>query len=409
MGVFRREVRAIGDIGQPLIPSRADATRTAGVIVTADTAMTLSAVWACVRIRADLVSTLPLEAFRVVGGEPRPMDDPPLLANPGGEGITTEDWLYQTQVSLDLRGNAFGVVAARDGMQFPTQIELVHPDLCNVSRSPSGALVYRIAGSKIASSDVYHEKQFMSPGGILGLSPVTYAARSMGIALAAEKFGADWFQDGAHPSAVLTTDRPVDEGQAKTIKQKFIEAVRGTREPVVLGLGMKYQAISVSANESQFLETMRWGVQQVARIYGVPPEMIAGDSGNSMTYANVEQRAIDFLTYGIGPTLARRERAFSRLLPPRQIVRYNLKALLRADAETRFKTHAIGIAGKFMDPDEARHEEGLPPLTDAQKAVLELVPLTVTPSGSPKSLPVPGKPQTDVGADEPDADDKPAA
>ena len=400
MGIFSKtELRSIGDIGQPLLPSRADARQTAGVIVTPDTAMTLGAVWACVRLRADLVSTLPLDAYRMVGGQPVPMDAPPLLANPGGQGVSTEDWFYQTQVSLDLRGNAFGVVATRDGMGYPTQIELVHPDLCRVSRNADGELVYRIAGSTVATADVYHERQFLSPGNPLGLSPVTYAARSMGMALAAEKFGADWFQDGAHPSSVLTTDQKIDESQARTIKNRFIEAVRGNREPVVLGAGIKYQAISVAANESQFLEAMRWGVQQIARVYGVPAELIGGDTARGMAYVNVEQRSSDFLTYGIGPTLTRRERAFSRLLPPRQEVRYNLKALLRADAETRFKTHAIGIAGKFLTPDEARHEENMPPLNDEQQKVLDLIPLTVTPMGAVKVLPPGAPPKTSPAVD----------
>lgn len=401
MGLFsRRESRNIGDIGNPLIPQRPDGRTTAGVIVTADTAMTLSAVWACVRLRADLVSTLPLVPYRLSAGEPVEIPAPQLLTAPGGEGISTEEWLYQTQVSLDLRGNAYGIVTARDGFGFPLTIELVHPDLVLVGRdSVTGRPVYRIAGKEYAPADVYHERQFTAPGNLLGLSPVMYHARALGVALAAEKFGADWFADGAHPSSVLTTDQKVDESQAKTIKNRFIEAIRGSREPLVLGSGVKYQAIQVSPNESQFLETMRYSSEQVGRIYGVPPEMIGGSSGNSMTYANVEQRSIDFLTYGIGPTLVRRERALSRLLPSRQFVRYDLKALLRTDVETRYKSHAIGIAAKFLDPDEARHEEGLPALTDAQKKVLELIPMTVSPTGLPKSVIVKGKPQEDVTAE----------
>lgn len=409
MGVFSgpRERRNVGDIGNPLIPQRPDGRTTAGILVTADSAMTLSAVWACVRLRADLVSTLPLQAFRqnlgpgsgtlAITSDPTPISLPSLLLAPGGEGITPEEWLYQTQVSLDLRGNAFGIIQERDGYGFPQTIELVHPDAVLVSRDPlTGRPVYRIFGREYAREDVYHERQFTTAGNLLGLSPVSYHARSIGIGLAVEKFGADWFADGAHPSSVLSTDQKVDETQAKTIKQRFIEAIRGTREPLVLGSGVKYTAIQVSPNESQFLETMRYSSEQVGRIYGVPPEMIGGSSGASMTYANVEMRSLDFLTYGIGPTFIRRERALSRLLPARQFVRYDLKAFLRTDTENRYKTHAIGIAAKFLDPNEARHEEGLPPLTEDQKALLELVPLTISPNGTPKAVLIPGKPEEDL-------------
>lgn len=401
MGVFSGgERRYIGDIGNPLIPQRPDGRTTAGVVVTADSAMTLSAMWACVRLRADLASTLPLLPYRDVNGEAVQITPPPLLAAPGGERMCLEEWLYQTQVSLDLRGNSFGVIVARDGLGFPKQIELVHPDLVNVAQLPSGELRYRIAGKDIAAEDVYHERQFTVPGQILGLSPVLYHARTIGVGLAAEKFGADWFSDGAHPSSVLMSDQKIDESQARTIKARFTAALRGNREPAVLGAGLKYQAIQVSANESQFLDTMRYSVAQVARIYGIPPEMVGGSSGSSMTYANIEQRSIDFLVYGIGPTLVRRERAFSRMLPTRQYVRYDLKALLRTDAETRYRTHALGIAAKFLTPDEARHDENLPPLTAEQKAVLELVPLAVAPSGKPKDAPLGDSASPDLAAGE---------
>jgi HK97 family phage portal protein len=393
VGIFtgRRaaEQRNIGDIGNPLIPQRPDSRTTAGIIVTPDSALTLSALWRCVTLRADMASTLPIDAYRSVGDVDIKITKPGLLRSPGGATMSPEEWFYATQVSLDLRGNAYGIYATVDGFGYPTAIELLHPDQVLVKRDKDGHRVYLVNGKQVDATRMYHERQFTFPGNLTGLSPVSYHARTLGIGLAAEKFGADWFNDGAHPSSVLMTDRSVDDSQAKTIKAKFVEAVRGTREPLILGLGVKYQAIQVAPNESQFLETMRYGAVQVARIFGVRPERIGESGGSSMTYANVEQAGIDDLTYGFGPMFARREAAFSRMLPSQQFVRYNLKALLRADAETRFKTHAIGIAGKFWTPDEARAEEGEPPLTKAQKDELGLIPLTVTPMGMPKALPNP--------------------
>jgi phage portal protein BeeE len=115
--------------------------------------------------------------------------------------------------------------------------------------------------------------------------------------------------------------------------------------------------------------------------------MVGGESGGSMTYANVEQRNIEFLTYSVAPWLKRIEDAMFPLLPGAKYVRFNTGALLRTDLATRYQAHAVGIAAKFLTPDEARAFEEMPPLTAAQKALLELVPLEVTPSGKPKSVP----------------------
>jgi HK97 family phage portal protein len=141
----------------------------------------------------------------------------------------------------------------------------------------------------------------------------------------------------------------------------------------------------VSPEESQFLATQKLGVAEIARIYGVPPEMIAAEAGNAMTYANVEQRGIDFLTYSIQPWLTRIESAISALLPGGKHVRFDPSVLLRTDLETQMKATAIGIASKQLMPDEARAMRDQPPLTTEQKAFLELVPLTVSPTGLPKS------------------------
>lgn len=384
-----RESRSIGDQGNPLIPSRTDARGTAGVVVTTDTALTHSTVWACVRLRADIVSTLPITTFRTDGNGRRiEFPNPPVIVNPGGSTLDRHEWLYASQVSLDLRGNAFGRILARDGFGFPKVVELLHPDMVSVNLDrQTGRLVYRVAGAIVAGEDIWHERANSFPGAPLGLSVIEYAARTIGVALAAEKFGADWFGDGAHPSSVLTTDQRVDESQAKTIKNRFMSAMRGNREPLVLGNGVKYEAIQVSPDESQFLETMGYSTQQVCRFFGVPPELVGGESGSSMTYSNVEQRSIDFLTYGIGPTLVRREAALSRMLPAGQSAIFDVNALLRTDLETRYKASAIGIAAKFLDPDEVRHDEGRLPLTAKQKATLALVPLEVTPAGTPKLLP----------------------
>jgi HK97 family phage portal protein len=133
----------------------------------------------------------------------------------------------------------------------------------------------------------------------------------------------------------------------------------------VLDNGAKYKPITIAPEESQFLETTKANVAAVARIYGVPPEMIAGEVGNSLTYANVEQRSLDFLTYGVTPWLVRLERAISALLPRGQFVKFNAGALLRTTTKARYEAHEIGIRAGFLTVNEARALEDLPPLEEA--------------------------------------------
>jgi HK97 family phage portal protein len=219
-----------------------------------------------------------------------------------------------------------------------------------------------------------------------GLSPVKYAALAINREAAIQQFAYGYFNDAPHPTSVLTSDQPVNQEQARTLKERLMATVIG-REPLILGAGLQFKPLSVSPEESQFLATQRLGVAEICRIYGVPPEMVAAEAGNSMTYANVEQRGIDFLTYSIQPWLSRLETAISSLLPGGKHVRFDPNVLLRTDFHTRVNATAIAIASHQLLPDEARAMNDLPPFTDEEKALADLVPMTVSPSGRPLSLP----------------------
>jgi HK97 family phage portal protein len=208
----------------------------------------------------------------------------------------------------------------------------------------------------------------------------------MGVDLSSRKFANDFFEGGGIPKAVLTTDQKVDQTQAKTVKDRLMAAFRG-REPLVLGAGLRYEMISVKPEESQFLKTQEANVAQIARFFGVPPEMVGGSGGHSMTYANVEQRSLDFLTYSLAPWLKRVEDALSPLLPNPQYVKFRVEDLLRTDAHTRAQVDMFQIAAKVKTPTEVRDGYGLPPMTDAQKAEANMVPLGIGPLGRPTALP----------------------
>jgi HK97 family phage portal protein len=207
------------------------------------------------------------------------------------------------------------------------------------------------------------------PGRVLGLSPIGAFSMTIEAGIYAQRFGRDFLADDGIPKAVLETDQTVDEPKAKIIKERFMLASRG-RSPVVLGAGTKYKPITVTPEESQILQSIKANATIIASIYGVRPERIGGESGNSMTYANVENQAIADL-HDLQPYLTKLEGPFSSLLPRPQYVRFNLDSLLRADTKTRYETHAIALDKKFKTVDEVRKLEDMPPLTDEQKAEIQ--------------------------------------
>ena len=393
MSLFRREVRQWTP--EPVVPPF-PGTQIGAAVPTMDSSLRVSAVWACVRLIADTISMMPMHAYTLKEGVRVPVDDPPLLLQPGGDA-NLPDWLYMLVVSLMLRGNAFGRITKLGSDGYPQQIELLNPDVLNVRSDPNtGRLVVSDRNGEI--TNLWRMAAYRMPGHKLGLSPIAYAAITLSTDAEVQKFGLGYFRDALHPASVLTSDQAITQEDARTLSERLAEKV-GKREPLVLGAGLKYAPLSVSPNESQFLDTQKYTVATIARIFGVPPEMIAAESGNSMTYSNVEQRAIDFLTYSIQPWLTRIESALSALMPGRRHPRFDTSVLLRTDFETTMRATAIGIASKQMAPDEARAIRDEPPLTAEQKKELEMVPLTVSVTGRPTAVSASHPPDVNLEAD----------
>jgi HK97 family phage portal protein len=267
-------------------------------------------------------------------------------------------------VSLLLRGNAYGLITARTGAAMrPAQVELVHPDLMTVTVLPDGRVEYRYRGDVVDLDDLWHVRAFTFPGLPAGLSPVEYARQTIGLGLATARFGVQFFEEGAAPAGLLTTDQHLNREQATQLKQSFTDVTRGKREPVVLGEGTTFQTISVSPTDAAWVESQRFTVSDVARVFGVPPEMVGGEAGNSLTYGNVEGRALDYLRYSVNPWLVRLETALGDLLPRGQYVKFNADGLLRSTTQERYAAYAVALDKGFLTVDEVRALEDRPPLT----------------------------------------------
>ncbi|MEU0634391.1 phage portal protein [Streptomyces sp. NPDC005989] len=329
-------------------------------------ALRLAPVYAATRLLSDSVAAMPLKSYLGDGSARRPIASPQIFTRPAAVG-TRYDWLHRCMTSLTLRGNAYGLVVAHDASGWPTQVEWLHPDDVHVEDNYAAVPVWYYKSRRLDPGQMFHIPAYTLPGQILGLSPVAYFATTTDTALLAEQFGHDWFANGSTPAAVLETDREISKETAGILKARFKEAAEG-RDIVALGLGTKYRPISVPANESQFLETIKASANQIAAIYGVPPEKIGGETGGSLTYATVEQNSIDLLTWTLRPWLARLEEALSTLRPPAEDVRFNADAMLRTDTLTRYQTHRIARVIGLNSIDELRLLEDLEPLPNGQGA-----------------------------------------
>jgi HK97 family phage portal protein len=346
-----RDLFRIGDI--PV------STTYSAVPVTPSSAMQHSAVWASVNLIAGSISTLPLAAYR--RGERDPLPDlPPILRAPSA-GWSLPDFLYATLQSLLVRGNAYGLIVDRASAGLlPAQVELLAPDRVGVETS--SRIIWRIDGQEVDPASIWHVKAFTAPGNVLGLSPIAHARQAVGLGIAAERYAARFFGESAIPSGVLTSDQDIKQERADQLKARWREAHAGHRDIAVLGNGARFQAVTIPPEEAQFLESSRANVATIARYFGVQPELIGGESGGSLTYANVEQRALEFLTFGLRPWLVRLEVALSALLSSTTTVKFNAAALVRTDLLTRYQAHESAIRAGWKLRSEVRELEDLPPI-----------------------------------------------
>ena len=348
------------------IPDRASSN---APIVTGDTALRHSGVWGCLRLRADLVSTMPIDVYRKTAGMQVEMPSPAVLVTPDGENDITE-WMYSSQFDGDRFGNMVGVITAFDGLGIPSRIELAPADQSTLVVKRGVKDHWRIAGERVDLKYVWHEKQFTMAGLPVGLSPIAYAAATVGTYLSAQEFALDWFANDAAPSGQLrnTLKPTIDPDEAAAVKARWKAAIQG-RDVFVTGRDWEYDVSEINASSVMFLDQMQYGISDICRFLGVPGDMIdAETSTGSVTYANITQRNLQLLTMNLGPVFTRRERALSKLTPGPRFVKFATDAMLRMDPDARSKKLIAEIEGRLTAPSEARALQNREPFTSEQIA-----------------------------------------
>lgn len=338
------------------------------VSVSTNTALGYDVSSACIDVLASSASTMPVDAVRTQGARRIPVEPaPPLIVRPSTL-VQTDVWLYQLADSMLTDGNGFGLVLGTDAMQRPTHLELLDPEM----------VTDRIVDKGIPQAMVDNKRHLLYPWGDLwhvpgkyprarnspfADSPIDRAASTIGLAVAARNHAAGYFEAGGFPIAVAYSDQELDDTQAAGIKAKIAAAIRGSRDPLVLGSGLKLEAPPVNLSESDISPIMQVAVEAACRFWRVPPSMVyAAVSGQNVTYANVTQADLHYLKHSLEWLLQRIENALSALLPEGVRTRFNRNAFLRSDPPGRHDLYDLRLKNRTMSVNEVRALEDEQPI-----------------------------------------------
>lgn len=348
-----------------------------GKAVTARSAMQMTAVYSCVRILAEAVAGLPLHVYRHndQGGTEKAIDHPLYLLLHDEPNPEMSSFVFQETLMTHLLiwGNAYAQII-RNGKGEVNALYPLMPNKMSVDRDANGQLYYTYTRSTdeaptmqgmtvtLKPSDVLH-----IPGlgfdGLVGYSPIAMAKNAIGMAIASEEYGAKFFANGAAPGGVL--EHPGTIKGPQRVRDSWQSTFCGSgnaNKIAVLEEGMKYTPIAISPEQAQFLETRKFQINEIARIFRVPPHMV-GDLENS-SFSNIEQQSLEFVKYTLDPWVVRWEQSIMRSLlsdseKKEHFVKFNLEGLLRGDYVSRMNGYAIGRQNGWVSANDIRELENL--------------------------------------------------
>lgn len=364
---------------------------TSGKNVNEFTAMQTTAVYSCVRILSEALASLPLHVYRYSqGGKERIYDHPlyHILHDEPNSEMTSFVFRETLMSHLLIWGNAYAQVI-RDGAGRVVALYPLLPNKMEVWRDKNGEIFYTYSRNsdenpnlKDYGSVVLRRQDVLHiPGlgfdGLVGYSPIAMAKNAVGMTLACEEYGASFFANGANPGGVL--EHPGVLKDPKKVRDSWNEVYKGTNNAhkvAVLEEGMKYQQIGIPPEEAQFLETRKFQINEIARLYRIPPHMV-GDLEKS-SFSNIEQQSLEFVKYTLDPWVIRWEQALQRsLLLPREKTEYfiklNVDGLLRGDYQSRMNGYSIARQNGWLSANDIREMEDMNPIPDEEGGNLYLI------------------------------------
>jgi HK97 family phage portal protein len=355
------------DIAQSFAPGFEE--RSSGIIppprsatsgVTTNDALSLASVYRSVSIIATAMKQLGIHVYR----DDAEVTPTPLVIRQPDIKVTREVWMEQTINSLALAGNAYWLIG-RNGRGETINLEVLNPFEMMIQTDDYGtALYYVYRGiTRYELRDIQQLAMMRVPGNVYGLGPIQAAQKELLNARDTRDYASVWFTDSGIPNGVLKSDQMLSPDQAAAAKDAWNLTAGAKNGVAVLGNGLTYQPMYLNPRDAMFLEAQAFNVQQIARLFGVPANMLlASVDGNSMTYSNMEQEQMGFVRYTLSQYIVEIESALSHLMTRGTMVKINVDSLLRSDTLTRYQAHQIAIASGWMTIDEVRAIEDMPTL-----------------------------------------------
>lgn len=364
---------------------------TSGKPVNERTAMQTTAVYACVRILSETVASLPLHVYEYKDGGKELVHDHPLyylLHDEPNPEMTSFVFRETLMSHLLIWGNAYAQIV-RDGSGRVLGLYPLLPNKMDVDRDNRGRIYY------VYSRDTNENPMFKDYGdiklrveevlhipglgfdGLIGYSPIAMAKNAVGMTLACEEYGASFFANGANPGGVL--EHPGVLKDPSKVRESWNSVYRGTNNAhkiAVLEEGMKYQQIGIPPEEAQFLETRKFQINEIARLYRIPPHMV-GDLEKS-SFSNIEQQSLEFVKYTLDPWVIRWEQSLQKslLLPGEKnkyFIKLNVDGLLRGDYQSRMNGYATGRQNGWFSANDIREMENMNPISEEEGGNLYLI------------------------------------
>lgn len=323
-------------------------------------ALSVVPVFASCRLISDSIATLPLQAYRKSGDVRTPISLPRVF-----DTDTRIEWVQQALMSLLLRGNAYGWVVARNDDGTPRTVVWLNPERVEIDET--GPLpVFRYNGKIIPNIDMKHIPAYAMPGSIKGLSPIGACSMLADTGASTQKMMRDWFAGRGIPGVTVQNNAKVLTAPEAEMISERLRAKMRTGRPFVHGMDWDVNFMSLPADDAGFVASSKLNATQVATIYGIPAEMIGGDTGNSLTYSTVEMNQHNLAALTLRPWLAKLEQEFSSWLNRPRFVKFNVDAMIRVDTKTRYDVHRIAREIGLSNVDEIRTLEDRAPLPDGQ-------------------------------------------
>jgi HK97 family phage portal protein len=339
-----------------------------GVSVTPENSLTIGAVYASVRLISDVISTLPVDAYVSNGGQREAFPMPRWLVDPEPDmSVTRADHFQMVLVSLLIDGNAFVRKLRNPNTSEVVSLSVIAPHRVDIVRNDAGVIEYRIDHGKrvVSDMDMIHITELRKPGMLRGVSRIDTLKQTLGLSKALEDFSAQFFGTGSTVSGIIETPHEMTQDQAIELKNNWEREHKGLRKayrPGILTGGAKFVKTTVDPDEAQMLGSREFSVEEIARIFRIPPHLLQSTKPGSMSYASVEENSKQFVTYTLLPYISKIEQAYSPMLSGGAFMRFNVDGLLRANLTERFAAYSSATQAGFLSINDIHALEDMTPV-----------------------------------------------